>query len=148
MHFSGTLSTKDNVIFATIHGDCHSISDIATLKNYSDLWLTVTSPDFKRTEFVKRHSKGKVEFKKYNLDIENFVLKNALLSTKVEKSISQGAEALPTSTFNLQLNEKEREDRSQLEMPYWKDKKDPKIEYIPDDNDDWDDEDPDDDLDI
>ena len=138
------------MIFATVHGDCHSISDIATLKNYSDLWLTVTSPDFKRTEFLKRHSKGKVEFKKYNLEIENFVLKNALLSKKVEKrSVSQeAAETLPTSTFNLQLNKKELEDRSQLEMPYWKDKKDPKIEYIPDDNDDWDDEDPDDDLDI
>ena len=32
-------------------------------------------------------------------------------------------------------------------MPYWK-KKEAKIEYIPDENDDWDDEDPDDDLDF
>ena len=54
---------------------------------------------------------------------------------------------LPSSSFNLNLSEKEKEDRSKVEMPYWK-KKEAKIEYIPDENDDWDDEDPDDDLDF
>ena len=52
---------------------------------------------------------------------------------------------LPTSSFNLTLSEKEKEDRSKVELPYLR-KKEAKIEYIPDENDDWDDEDPDDDL--
>ena len=145
--FSGILSTSVDVIIATVHGDCHPISDVSTLKNHSDMWLTVTSPDFKRTQFIKRHNKGKVEQRNYDLLIDNFELKSAIGSSKVEK-IHITEEQMPTSTFNLQLSEKEKDDRSKLELPFWKDKKEAKIEYIPDDNDDWDDEDPDDDLDI
>ena len=149
--FTGILSSSVNVIIATLHGDCHLVSEVSMLKNHSDLWLTVSTTDFKCTKFNKRHNKGKLEQKLYDLVIENFEVKSATTSsslTKIEKTKVQD-ETMPSSTFNLQLSEKEREDRSKLELPYWKaDKKDSKIEYIPDDNDDWDDEDPDDDLDV
>ena len=122
----------------------------------------MTSTNFKRTEFQKNHPKGKVEKIVYDFEIEFNNQENlwklcsvqpSSISAKIEKSLQEIAEAeiLPSSTFNLSLSEKEKSDRSQVELPYLKqnsDKKESHIEYIPDENDDWDDEDPDDDLDF
>ena len=160
--FAAILASKSEFVFATIHGDCHQRPTLNILKNHSNLWLKVTSTNFKRTEFQKNHPKGKVEKILYDFEIdfnnhENCwklcSVKPSLISNKVENSGQEIAEAeiLPSSTFNLKLSEKEKSDRSQVELPYLKqnsDKKESQIEYIPDENDDWDDEDPDDDLDF
>ena len=157
--FAAILASKSEFVFATIHGDCHPVPTLNILKNHSNLWLKVTSTNFKRTEFQKNHPKGKVEKILYDFEIdftENrwklCSVKPSSISNTVEnlRQIDE-AEILPSSTFNLKLSEKEKTDRSQVELPYLKqnsDKKESQIEYIPDENDDWDDEDPDDDLDF
>jgi len=65
--------------------------------------------------------------------------------------VSEGME-LEGITFKLSLGDKEKFQRSKLVLPYQKTSEDEKqgglIHYQPDEADDWDDEDPDDDLDI
>jgi len=146
---------KITALIVTIHGDCHSAKVVQILMNHSDLWLKIHSLDFKRTVMLKSHPKGKVEHSLYDILIENGQLIAAKISSNpvvtlvpaIVEADKPDESVLPTSSFNLNLSEKEKEDRSKVEMPYWK-KKDAKIEYTPDENDDWDDEDPDDDLDF
>merc|ERR1711973_47976 len=146
------LTRKDEKItalIAVIHGDCHTSKEVQILMNHSDLWLKLHSLDFTKTAVIKSHPKGKVEKTLYDIQIENGKLSSIKISSNpIEvKSVQVPQEEkdetpLPSSSFNLNLSEKEKEDRSKVEMPYWK-KKEAKIEYIPDENDDWDDEDPD-----
>ena len=146
---------KIPALLVTIHGDCHIAKDVQILMNHSDLWLKIHCLDFKRTAMIKSHPKGKLEHSLYDLLIESGQLIGAKISSNtvvapvpaIVEAEHPDESVLPTSSFNLNLSEKEKEDRSKVEMPYWK-KKDAKIEYTPDENDDWDDEDPDDDLDF
>lgn len=145
-------------LIATIHSNCHPSQDVQTLKNYVDLWIKINTLTFKQTTVLKLHPKGKIEKADYDIVIEKGKIVKATKSTKVgdakegQTEVTSNAEN-PTSSFNLSLSEKEKEDRSKVELPFWKKEQKTggssgKIEYIPDENDDWDDEDPDDDLDI
>ena len=146
-------STEDITGFiATLHGDCHDHQDVKVLMNHSDLWIRVNNNDYKNTSVIKFHPKGKVETFTYDLKVENeqLVSGSVPLKTKpasISNQVEEESSSTPSSSFNLTLSEKEKEDRSKVEMPFWK-KSDAKIDYVPDENDDWDDEDPDDDLDF
>lgn len=69
---------------------------------------------------------------------------------KQEEKESPGLDPTKLTTFKLSLEDNEKETRSQVVLPYLKTTQAPKgaIFYEPDNNDDWDDEDPDDDLEI
>ena len=150
---SDVLKKDDKIaaLIATIHGDCHNAKEVQMLLNHSDLWLKVQSLDFDKTVMIKSHPKGKVEQTIYDIQVENGKLIGAKISSNpnvikpVQVVEDKDDSPLPTSSFNLILSEKEKEDRSKVELPYLR-KKEAKIEYVPDENDDWDDEDPDDDL--
>ena len=149
---------------ATIHGDCHDSQTVEILKHHSDIWFSITNSTFLQTQVIKFQSKGKVEKSLYDFTIEDAKVKS-IVETKAKNKIiaaagidttvavvkDEAASSMPISSFNLSLSDKEKEDRQQLEMPFWKksqEKSGSKIEYIPDENDDWDEEDPDDDLDF
>ena len=148
-------------LVATIHGDCHDSQTVEILKQHSDIWFSITNSTFLQTQVIKFHSKGKVEKSLYDFTIEDAKVKSIVETKAKNKIIAAGidtteavvkdeASSMPISSFNLSLSDKEKEDRQQLEMPFWKkpEKSGSKIEYIPDENDDWDEEDPDDDLDF
>lgn len=123
-------------IVAIVHGDCHESKVVQIVKNYTDLWIQVKRHD--EMTVIKSHPKGK---------IETYTIKDGKKISENAAKVEAKPEELPTSSFNLNLSQKEKEDRSKVEMPFWK-KKEGKIDYVPDENDDWDDEDPDEDLDF
>ena len=136
---------------ATLHGDCHDARDIEVMMKYSDLWIRVKSLTLENVEVLKSHPKGKVEKWTLDFSIENQRFVRCSSSVKQVQAVQSipvedPSSIEPISSFNLSLTDKEKEDRSKVEMPFWK--KESKIDYVPDENDDWDDEDPDDDLDI
>ena len=140
-------------LVATIHGDCHDRQTTDILKQHSDIWLSITNPTFLQTQVIKFHSKGKVEKSLYDFTIEDAKVKSIveannskIICSDTTTVVGDDNASMPISSFNLSLSDKEKEDRQQVEMPFWK--KSSKIEYIPDENDDWDEEDPDDDLDF
>ena len=155
--FTEHVKEKNRKLVATIHEDCHDSQTVGVLKQHSDIWLSVAHSTFEQTLVTRFHSKGKVETVLYDFTIDHVEgkMKSIVESKSMVKSKAQtlakssedeADNTLPISSFNLSLSDKEKEDRQQLEMPFWK--KQTKIEYIPDENDDWDEEDPDDDLDF
>lgn len=163
LFFTEHVKEKNRKLVATIHGDCHDSQTVEILKHHSDIWFSITNSTFLQTQVIKFHSKGKVEKSLYDFTIEDAKVKS-IVETKAKNKIiaaagidttvavvKDEASSMPISSFNLSLSDKEKEDRQQLEMPFWKksqEKSGSKIEYIPDENDDWDEEDPDDDLDF
>lgn len=140
-------------MIAVVHGDCHSSTDIDTLQCHSDLWLKIANADYSRTCLTKTHSRGKVERQTLDITVKNreMVAATSSKSPETTQTNPEGpVEVMPQSSFNLTLSQKEKDDRKNLELPFWKDssQKESKIEYVPDENDDWDDEDPDEDLDF
>ena len=142
-----------NVIM-TLHGDCHNPMTIKTLRNHCDVVIKVISLD--KVILTKNHPKGRIEHMDYDICLENAHVvglkvpnKTAAKDTTTTMAVPAVDDnaSVPTSSFNLALTDKEKDDRSKVEMPYWK-KNEAQFHYVPDENDDWDDEDPDDDLDI
>ena len=159
------MRESNKKLIATVHGDCHDSIEMATLKKNSDVWINVCTADFRHCQVTKVHPKGREEQTFYDLDIESDQLAKVDYSNigtckQDEKKdnpnpglAETSAQSLPISSFNLSLSDKEKEDRDKVEMPFWKKSGvdaggGGKIEYVPDDNDDWDEEDPDDDLDF
>jgi hypothetical protein len=150
-------SGQDKVkkIIATIHGDCHLISEVESLVNHVDLWIRIQSADFTRTSVIQNHKSGKMSksFIDVTVDLPTAKLIGAVKSSKDDlsqqqqqaASKSEDDDVMPTTSFSLNLTDKEKVARNNLELPFWKESK---IDYVPDDNDDWDEEDPDEDLDF
>ena len=151
LSFLERIREKGKKLIASIHVDCHDYKSIEVLRKNCDIHFGIGNPCFKHCTVTKLHSKGKVEQLLYDFSMENDVLIPTPSNDHGQPPTSEAAvvstQPLPISSFNLSLSEKEREDRDQLELPFWK-KSEAKIEYVPDDNDDYDEEDPDDDLDF
>ena len=164
LYFAEIVRERNKKLIATVHGDCHESTEMATLMKNSDVWIRIASADYRHCRVTKVHQKGKEERTFYDLGIENNQLVKVEFSninSKAEEKVGPNpgsetsAQSQPISSFNLSLSDKEKEDREKVEMPFWKKSGDDavggsggKIEYVPDDNDDWDEEDPDDDLDF
>ena len=77
-----------------------------------------------------------------------------MLPSSLPLQPSDNADPTAGLSFNLTLSNKEKRDRSQVQLPYKytetqkAEQLEGRVFYQPDDVDDWDDSDPDDDLDI
>lgn len=142
-------------LVAVVHSDTlpdtKSISTLSHLAS-TEILLVPTNLVNRRHLFIKHAKKnGKIvkqeEYCWYD--------KSGVLLSEEKKTISKVEDAIDPNgltTFRLSLEETEIKARSELRLPYVKTSEDGdtggKIFYTPDDNDDWDEEDPDDDLDI
>ncbi|XP_075225674.1 elongator complex protein 5 [Lycorma delicatula] len=135
----------------------HYDTTITLLKHLASVWIAVLP--------YRRNSTGKVIVKilhkkangKLLKQVEECYIDSAGLfqSKKVEITKEPSSKfddnELPSqlTTFNLGLKEEEKLARSKLVLPYLKtENSGGSIYYEPDENDDWDEEDPDDDLDV
>ncbi|KAL5014460.1 hypothetical protein ScPMuIL_008730 [Solemya velum] len=155
-------------IVCLLHGDLHDNKSLALIEHTADCVLSV-SPSSTQAytgccgTLYKKKS-GKVIRKEENFCIEGYKLvqtaevKDTSLVIKQDIDEEQPDPAA-NLTFNLSLTDKEKAARSQLVLPYTISKErqveslNPvhgggQIFYQPDDADDFDEEDPDDDLDI
>lgn len=149
---------RNKKLIATIHGDCHESTDIKILKLNSDVWINIANAAYQHCQVTKLHQKGKEERTFYDFGIENNELvkvdfSNIGIKLGPYPGTEESSQSLPISSFNLRLSDKEKEDRDKVELPFLKKSGEVgngngRIEYVPDDNDDWDEEDPDDDLDF
>ncbi|XP_054457722.1 elongator complex protein 5 [Anoplopoma fimbria] len=154
-------------IMGLLHADMHQRGTVGSVCHLATSVITVT-PGMKGDEAVakmtKRSKSGKVV-----QDEEVFSIRNELTVVVQSKSSQHGPkqadpeeqETDPTAnlTFNLRLSDTEREAKEKLALPFVfsKEKKTAllhsspgsgRILYEPDANDDYDQEDPDDDLDV
>lgn len=153
------LKAKKNVkkIVTTIHSDCHNQADCEIISGLADLSISLTELGLQKARVCHLTKSGKC-----SVTIENIVVtssesfksveyKHEIFDSAVAKESSSADEQQqqPNSSFKLDLTEEERKARDKLELPFWKRTEgEAKIEYVPDANDDWDDEDPDEDLDF
>ncbi|XP_061665270.1 elongator complex protein 5 [Syngnathoides biaculeatus] len=145
-------------IISLLHSDMHPRGMVGSLCHLATSVITVAGGlrgDQAKT--TRRLKSGKVL-----QDEEIFSIKDDLTvlgQSKPSRFDPQEQEADPTAnlTFNLRLSDSEREDKEKLALPFVfsKDKKaallhksSGRIAYEPDANDDYDEEDPDDDLDV
>ena len=77
---------------------------------------------------------------------------NILSSEKVDYKVNKLQKNLKKidlkTTFKIELSQEERTTKNQLVLPFYRQQRPSEISYDPDENDDWDIEDPDDDLDF
>ncbi|KAL4221102.1 Elongator complex protein [Mactra antiquata] len=155
-------------VVCLLHKDLHDNHSINLLHHIATTIITVKPPKFEHflmaTHTLHKRLSGKV----IKLE-EHFTLNNEYVIQDITevKSIDTSKVAMETSqpdptanlTFNLTLTDKEKEARSQVKLPYTYDQSrqdetltksvgEGKIFYQPDEADDFDEEDPDDDLDI
>lgn len=143
------LNTNNDLhILAFLNSDVHSAIDCFTVEALSTTNLCIC-----RAETIVstvRNSSGKVNFHYVEYKIsENFELLS-LVDIQLQKKIEE-KKPDPTAnlTFNLRLKDEEKEAKSQLQLPYMKKQtSDDTIIQNLLENDFYDEEDPDDDLDI
>ncbi len=148
-------------IIATVHADCYSQSDVEVIGSLADVRVKVSSKNFDATELIKSSRNGKVTRSLVDIELDSSLSKIVKCSTttrgsdkkkeSVEVADENKASAVPISSFKLDLTEQEQQARSQVELPFWKQSKtastkESTIEYIAEEEDDLDEEDPDDDL--
>ncbi len=147
-------------IIATVHADCHSQSDVEVIGSLADVRLKVSYNNFDATELIKSSRNGKVTRSVVDIELDSSLNKIVKCSTSrgtdkkkesVEVADENKGSAVPISSFKLDLTEQEQRARSQVELPFWKQNKtastkESNIEYIAEEEDDLDEEDPDDDL--
>ncbi|XP_047460528.1 elongator complex protein 5 [Mugil cephalus] len=154
-------------IIGLLHADMHQRGAVGTLCHLATSVITVTSGakgDEALAKLTKRSKSGKVM-----QDEEVFSIKEDLTVTVLSRSSHHGHKQTdpeeeqtdPTAnlTFNLRLSDAERQAKEKLALPFVfsREKKSAllhsgqgsgRILYEPDANDDYDQEDPDDDLDV
>lgn len=150
------LSTDINVSQVIIHCSTDVISDsfLSALSYISEARITMmpTVPCSCKVVFRKKSGKLMKAHEQFKLS-ESFMLQN--IST-VEKTSSAQEETSDTdailaaqTTFNLTLTEDQKLAKNKLLLPHQRiQSHGGHIHYTPDDVDDWDEDDPDDDLDI
>ncbi|CAD5116277.1 DgyrCDS5184 [Dimorphilus gyrociliatus] len=153
-------------IIGLCHRDVIEINDIQTIFPFH---IKLRPPKCKTNQYecdiIKRKSSGKIEYTRegFNFTDKKITGSNILSNNLIESIKQDNTEAAdPTKnlSFNLNLTEKEEEARRKLQLPYVRtNKSTPKDEgpksdsgkgniyYEPDEADDFDEEDPDDDLD-
>jgi hypothetical protein len=156
-------SSMEYLVLSLVHCDLHESRVLLSLEHLSSTVLTLSSVqigDFDGQAQVRHVRKsGKVlKNNEYFKICEDFSLIAEGILPKSTHVIEEPAPD-PTAnlTFNLSLTDKEKEDRSKTSLPYVKSEEQKvqlltkgsgKIFYTPDEADDFDDSDPDDDLDI
>ncbi|XP_061922169.1 elongator complex protein 5 isoform X1 [Entelurus aequoreus] len=148
-------------IVALLHSDLHQLGTAASLCHLATSVITVAAgPNGNEAKITKRLKSGKVL-----QDEEIFTIKEDLTVIRQSKPSNavqvQDQETDPTAnlTFNLRLSDAERDAKEKLPLPFvFSHQKKAallntgagrgRITYEPDANDDYDQEDPDDDLDV
>ncbi|XP_024083316.1 elongator complex protein 5 isoform X2 [Cimex lectularius] len=139
-------------VISTYHKDHYSeeSSEIKQLRTLARSIIKLKhTPKGTRADVTHKKYSGKISYESYCCSYKS----NGTLEyskVKQEEKESSGLDPTKLTTFKLSLEDNEKETRSQVVLPYLKTTQAPKgaIFYEPDNNDDWDDEDPDDDLEI
>ncbi|GFT13121.1 uncharacterized protein NPIL_200811 [Nephila pilipes] len=145
------LNTSHNLhILALLHSDVHDSKENEIIDKLASTGLYLSSDETETLVSIVHYSSGKVNslLLEYNIS-KNFEF-SSLIDVQLQKKIEE-KKPDPTAnlTFNLRLKDEEKEAKNQLQLPYMK-------KQISDDaviqnlleNDFYDEEDPDDDLDI
>lgn len=155
-------------VVCLIHSDLHDNHSLSLVEHLATTVAKVIPSALDHflmaTNILHKRISGKIIKVKEHFNLsETYEIQDVTEIKSVEESSTNidAGQADPTSnlTFNLTLSDKEREARSQVKLPYTydKDRQDDtlnksvgegKIFYQPDEADDFDEEDPDDDLDI
>eukprot|EP01112_Ceratiomyxa_fruticulosa_P000708 TRINITY_DN1063_c0_g1_i1.p1 TRINITY_DN1063_c0_g1~~TRINITY_DN1063_c0_g1_i1.p1 ORF type:complete len:324 (-),score=83.99 TRINITY_DN1063_c0_g1_i1:111-1082(-) len=142
-------------IFGLIHFDMFSQVDIQRLNHIADVIIKVSPFNREGIEnlgvlnITQKRRSGKVAITQEHFTIskEKKLVLVQLEKDKPKKSIQQQSAPPSGITFNLQLSEKEKTAKDSVVLPWQHSNTEFKIENIEDDED-YDEEDPDDDLDI
>lgn len=153
-------------IIGLLHADMHQKGTVGSVCHLATSDIAVTQGNTEENclaKITKRAKSGKVLQDELTFTIKEDLtiqLQNTLNSGS-QKSVMEENEMDPTAnlTFNLRLSDKEREAKEKLSLPFMFSKEKKKailhsgsnsgrILYEPDANDDFDQEDPDDDLDV
>ncbi|GBM00640.1 hypothetical protein AVEN_117995-1 [Araneus ventricosus] len=147
------MNNADLQILALLHPSVHDLQEIDIIDKMSSTSLNINSDeDTEILQSVVHYSSGKVN----SLSLEYKISENFELSSLVDVQLLKSKEVKekkpdPTAnlTFNLKLKDDEKEARNQLQLPYMKmqNSDDAVIQNLLE-NDFYDEEDPDDDLDI
>ncbi|XP_044260661.1 elongator complex protein 5 [Tribolium madens] len=146
------LKNRKNVlqIVTILHTDLLENKD--TIKYFRHLATLCIELDKKRLSYLYKKSQRKVinQLENYHFEDKKFVTETI---KKPDTEIISETLNQPQNltTFKISLTEKEKESRDGLVLPYLPKENDSsggKIHYLLDEIDDWDEEDPDDDLDI
>uniref|UniRef100_A0A8C6U2Q2 Elongator complex protein 5 n=1 Tax=Neogobius melanostomus TaxID=47308 RepID=A0A8C6U2Q2_9GOBI len=153
-------------IIGLLHADMHQKGTVGSVRHLSTSLITVTPSimgDNCQAKITKRTKSGKVLQDEHTFSIKEDLTVMLLKSsnTAPQQMVQEEHEIDPTAnlTFNLRLSDKEREAKEKLSLPFMFSKEKKKailhsganlgrILYEPDANDDFDQEDPDDDLDV
>jgi len=163
--------SQSNHVVVFVHPDLVSEANIRTLMYISQFYVTVEAhpdcPGSFRCESVLRKTSGKVIVDKKSLTVDDkgdLIAVNEMNSVGSQDS-TKDIDPASNLTFNLRLSETEKVARANTSLPYLlnESKKNAYLEessvvnhsatggeviYMPDEADDFDDEDPDDDLDF
>lgn len=153
-------------IIGLLHGDMHPKGTVGSVCHLATSHITVTpgsTGDSCLAKITKRTKSGKVLQDEHTFSITEdlTVLLHKSSNTVAQQIVQEEEEMDPSAnlTFNLRLSDKEREAKEKLSLPFTFSKEKKKailhsgansgrILYEPDANDDFDQEDPDDDLDV
>lgn len=153
-------------IIGLVHADMHPKGTVGSLCHLATSHITVTAGnmgDNCLVKITKRAKSGKVLQDEHTISVGDdlTVMLQKSSSTTSQQLVQEEHEMDPTAnlTFNLRLSDKEREAKDKLALPFTFSKEKKKailhsnpnlgrILYEPDANDDFDQEDPDDDLDV
>ena len=163
LHRIGNIG-KDTTIIGLLHRDLHEKNVVELLEHQASSILhlspAINSPHYALAHTLHKKTTGKVvRSREYFSLTERHEISDTQDASNIvdTSSMMEGILAPdPTAnlTFNLSLTEREKDDRSRVPLPYMHHKQaggtasGGKIFYQPDDADDFDEEDPDDDLDI
>ncbi|KAJ0006597.1 hypothetical protein NQD34_013870, partial [Periophthalmus magnuspinnatus] len=151
-------------VLGLLHADMHQRGTVGSVCHLTTSLITVApgnAGDNCVAKITKRTKSGKVLQQEHSFRIDEDLTITVLNKTPNIESVPEEHQMDPTAnlTFNLRLSDKEREAKETLLLPFMfsKDKKDAllhsgsgsgRILYEPDASDDYDQEDPDDDLDV
>lgn len=153
-------------IIGLIHADMHAKGTVGSVCHLATSHIAVTpgnTADHCMAKITKRTKSGKVLQDEHIFSIQDdlTVMLQKPSNTVPQQMAQEEPEMDPTAnlTFNLRLSDKEREAKESLSLPFMFSKEKKKailhsdankgrILYEPDANDDFDQEDPDDDLDV
>lgn len=153
-------------VIGLLHADVHQKGTVGSVCHLATAHIAVTpgnTEDNCLAKITKRTKSGKVlqDELAFNIKEDFTVMLHKSSNTVAQQSVHEEHEMDPTAnlTFNLRLSDKEREAKEKLSLPFMFSKEKKKailhsgansgrILYEPDANDDFDQEDPDDDLDV
>ena len=150
---------KKSKIVSVVRGDLHHQSTLRSLEYSCRTWIVLEASEspnvYARAVTISKKPKCSTKKSEECITITNeFEIKFEKILTISKEPQQKNEDPLNNLTFNVALKSSEVEARNNLVLPYLAarevkiNKAPAKIEYVPDEYDDFDDEDPDDDLDI